>query len=101
MLQGGFYNKCAVIVHFELQNWGKKVISLHVGLRVKYRKTEMFLFFCIFGDRDEDSIVGIKKEKKDFDFMPSCQFRASFRVSIRDDGPERPIMKSDRCTIDF
>ena len=96
MLQGGFYNKCAVIVHFELQNWGKKVISLHVGLRVKYRKTEMFLFFCIFGDRDEDSIVGIKKErKKDFDFTPSCHFRASFRVSIRDDGPERPIMKSD------
>ena len=65
MLQGGFYNKCAVIVHFELQNWGGgKVISLHVGLRVKYRKTEMFLFFCIFGDRDENSIVGIKKERK-------------------------------------
>ena len=81
---------------------GGKSISLHVGLRVKYRKTEMFLFFCIFGDRDEDAIVGIKKERKtDFDFMPSCHFRASFRVSIRDDGPERPIMKSDRCTIDF
>ena len=65
MLQGGFYNKCAVIVHFELQNWGEKVISLHVGLRVKYRKTEMFLFFCMFGHRDEDySIVGIKKERK-------------------------------------
>ena len=64
MLQGGFYNKCAAIVHFEWQNWRKKkVISLHVGLRVKYRKTEMFSFFCIFGDRDENSIVGIKKER--------------------------------------
>ena len=29
---------------------------------------------------------------------PSCLTRASFRV---DDGPERPVMKSDRCTIDF
>ena len=27
ILQGEFYNKCAVIVHFELQNWGKKVKS--------------------------------------------------------------------------
>ena len=84
---------------------GGKVISLHVGLRVKYRKTEMFLFFCIFGDRDEDSIVGIKKERKTLIschlVTPACHFRASFRVSIRDDGPERPIMKSDRCTIDF
>ena len=26
MLEGGFYNKCAVIVHFELQNWGKKYL---------------------------------------------------------------------------
>ena len=43
---------------------GGEVISLHVGLRVKYRKTEMFLFFCIFRDRDEDSIVGINKERK-------------------------------------
>ena len=58
MLKGGFYNKCAVIVRFEWQNWEKEVISLHVGLRVKYRKTDMFSFFCIFGDRDEDSIVG-------------------------------------------
>ena len=99
MLQDGFYNKCAVIVHFELQNWGKKVISLHVGLRVKYRKTEMFLFFSIFGDRDEDSIVGIKKERKTLISCHLVTFRASFRVSIRDDGPERPIMKSDRCTI--
>ena len=63
MLQGGFYNKCAVIVHFEWQNWEKEVISLHVGLCVKDRKTEMFLFFRIFGDRDEGSIVGIKKER--------------------------------------
>ena len=54
MLKGGFYNKCAVIVHFEWQNWEKEVISLHVGLRVKYRKTDMFSFFSIFGDRDED-----------------------------------------------
>ena len=61
MLKGGFYNKCAVIVHFKWQNWEKEVISLHVGLRV-CRKTEMFLFFGIFGDRDEGSIVGIKKE---------------------------------------
>ena len=29
---------------------------------VKYRITEMFLFFCIFGDRDGDSIVGIKQK---------------------------------------
>ena len=29
---------------------------------------------------------------------PSCLIRVSFRV---DDGPERPIMKSDRCTVDF
>ena len=49
---------------FKIANLGGKSISLHVGLRVKYRKTEMFLFFCIFGDRDEDSIVGIKKERK-------------------------------------
>ena len=28
---------------------------------------------------------------------PSCLIRAGFI----DDGPERPIMKSDRCTIDF
>ena len=101
MLQGGFYNKCAVIVHFELQNWGEKVISLHVGLRVKYRKTEMFLFFCIFGDRDEDSIVGIKKERKTLISCHLVTLGCRFRVSIRDDGPERPIMKSDRCTIDF
>ena len=60
----------------------------------------LFLFFCIFGDRDGDSIVGTKREKV-FRFhviRPSCLIRASFRF---DDGPERPIMKSDRCTIDF
>ena len=79
MLQGGFYNKCAVIVHFELQNWGKKVISLHVGLRVKYRKTEMFLFFCIFGDRDEDSI---KKERKTLISCHLVTLGCRFRVSI-------------------
>ena len=82
MLQGGFYNKCAVIVHFELQNWGEKVISLHVGLRVKYRKTEMFLFFCIFGDRDEDSIVGIKKERKTLISCHLVTLGCRFRVSI-------------------
>ena len=27
---------------------------------VGYRITEMFLFFCIFGDRNGDTIVGIK-----------------------------------------
>ena len=48
MLQGGFYNKCVVIVHFELQNWGGKVISLHVCLRVKYRKTEMVFVFLYY-----------------------------------------------------
>ena len=63
MLTRWVCNKCAVIVHFEWQNWEKKVISLHVGLRVKYRKTEMFSFLCIFGDRDKDSMVGIKKER--------------------------------------
>ena len=31
---------------------------------MKYRITEIFLFFCIFGDRDGDSIVGIKQKKK-------------------------------------
>ena len=25
--------------------------------------TEMFLFFCIFGERDEDSILGIKQKQ--------------------------------------
>ena len=44
----------------------KKTAILRV--RVKYRTTEMFLFFCIFGDRDGDSIVGIKQEKV-FDFI--------------------------------
>ena len=50
-----------IIVQFERQSWEKEVISLHVGLRVKYRKSEMFSF--LFGDRDEDSIVGIKQER--------------------------------------
>ena len=31
---------------------------------MKYRITEIFLFFCIFGDRDGDSIVGIKQKNK-------------------------------------
>ena len=48
---------------------GEEVISSHVGLRVKYRKTEMFSFFCIFGDRDEDSIENWELRKKDFDFI--------------------------------
>ena len=77
---------------------GKTPFNLRV--RVRYRITQMFLFFCIFGDRDGDSIVVIKREKV-FDFImirPSCLIRASFRVA---DGPKRPIMKSDRCTIDF
>ena len=39
----------------------KTPFSLRV--RVKYRITEMFLCFCIFGDRDGDSIVGFKQEK--------------------------------------
>ena len=47
----------------KLEKKKKKVISLHVGRRVKYRKTEMFSFLGIFGDIDEDSIVGIKKER--------------------------------------
>ena len=64
MLQGGFYNKCAVIVHFEWQNWEKRsILFAYRPMRVKYRKTEMFSFFCILGDRDEDSILGIKKER--------------------------------------
>ena len=45
---------------------GKTPFNLRV--RVKYRITEMFLFFCIFGDSDGDSIVGIKQEKV-FDFI--------------------------------
>ena len=40
---------------------GKVIFNLR--LRVRYRITEVFLFFCIFGDRDGDSIVGIKQEK--------------------------------------
>ena len=40
----------------------KKPFNLSV--RVKYRITEIFLFFCIFGDRDGASIVGIKQKKK-------------------------------------
>ena len=47
---------------------GKKPLNLHVTC-VKYRITEMFLFFCIFGDRDGDSIVGIKQKKKVSDFI--------------------------------
>ena len=35
---------------------------------VRYRITQIFLFICIFGDRDGDSIVGIKREKV-FDFI--------------------------------
>ena len=44
---------------------GKTTYNLRV--RVRYRITEMLLFFCIFRDRDGDSIVGIKQEKV-FDF---------------------------------
>ena len=38
-------------------------VTFNLRLRVRYRITEVFLFFCIFGDRDGDSIVGIKQEK--------------------------------------
>ena len=67
MLQDGFYNKCAVIVHFEWQNWEKEVISLHVGLRVKYRKTENFCFsvYSVI----EMKILLWELRKKDFDFI--------------------------------
>ena len=67
---------------------------------MKYRKTEMFLFFCIFGDRDEDSIVGIKKERKT---LISCHLVTLGQVlgcrSAMHDGPERPIMKSDSFDV--
>ena len=47
---------------------GKKPFNLRG--RVKYRITEIFLFFCISGDRDGASTVGIKqKKKKVFDFI--------------------------------
>ena len=38
-------------------------VTFNLRLRVKYRITEMFLFFCIFRDRGGDSIVEIKQEK--------------------------------------
>ena len=38
-------------------------VTFNLRVRVKYRITEMFLFFCIFRDRDGDSIVGIKQER--------------------------------------
>ena len=41
---------------------GKKPFNLRVC--VKYRITEIKLFFCIFGDRDGNSIMGIKQKKK-------------------------------------
>ena len=47
------------MVHFLWQNW-KNTIFLRV--RVKYRITDFFLLFCIFGDRDEDSMVGITQK---------------------------------------
>ena len=45
----------------------KKIISLHLGLRVKYRKTECFRLFV-------DSVIEMKilsweLSKKDFDFI--------------------------------
>ena len=43
-------------------------VTFNLRVRVKYRITEMFLFFCIFRDRDGDSIVEIKQEKF-FDFI--------------------------------
>ena len=42
--------------------------SIFLRVRVKNRITEMFLIFCIFGDRDEDSIVGIKHKQR-FDVL--------------------------------
>ena len=38
-------------------------VTFNLRLRVRYIITEVFLFFCIFSDRDGDSIVGIKQEK--------------------------------------
>ena len=43
-------------------------VTFNLRLRVRYRITEVFLFFCIFSDRDGDSIVGIKQENV-FDFI--------------------------------
>ena len=43
-------------------------VTSNLRVRVKYRITEMFLFFCIFCDRDGDSIMEIKQEKV-FDFI--------------------------------
>ena len=37
-------------------------VTFNLRVRVKYRITEMFLFFCIFRDRDGDSIVEIKQQ---------------------------------------
>ena len=67
MLKGRFYNKCAVIVHFEWQNWEKEVISLHVGLRVKYRKTDIFRISVY--SVTEMKILSWELSKKDFDFI--------------------------------
>ena len=43
---------------------GKTPFNLRVReICVRYRITQMFLFFCILGDRDGDSIVAISEKK--------------------------------------
>ena len=38
-------------------------VTFNLRVRVKHRIPDMFLFFCIFRDRDGDSIVENKQEK--------------------------------------
>ena len=49
-----------------------KLEKRHLNLRVAFtciqNNSIFFLFFFVFGDRDGDSIVGIKREKA-FDFI--------------------------------
>ena len=51
------------MVHFNEKLEKKKKKTFNSRVRVKNRITETFLFFCNFGDRDGDSIMGIKQKQ--------------------------------------
>ena len=50
---------------------GGKKTPFNLGVRVKYRITEMLFFFCIFGNRDVYSVVE-NEQKKNHMIRPSC-----------------------------
>ena len=75
--------------------------SFNLRVRVRYRITQMFFFFFFLYLVTEMEILSWEFSKKKFLISYDkaiLSHLASFRV---DDGPERPIMKSGGCSIDF